>query len=186
MLGLTVHLARLMTQTFYLNFQTNSNPYQMVHNSNVAGTSQRKRTRRKRSSKPSNPPITSTKQPSMGLASLRQHHISTLRRSEECLNSTPDSSTSSPEESTSDPENRDPPNPIWTRRAGPPPADTDTLPSSEDEYPPSQNPESPVHQRIFVKDSNGAFIGVTPNQLHHLKYSTQRNSPPQETRRKNR
>ena len=158
----------------------------MVHNANAAGTSQRKRTRRKRSSKPSNPPLASTKQPSMGLASLRQHHHqqTTLRRSEECLNSTPDSSTSSPEESTSDPENRDPPNPIWTRR-GPPPADTDTLPSSEDEYPPEAS-ESPVHQRIFVKDSNGAFIGVTPNQLHHLKYSgTSRNSP-QETRRKNR
>ena len=65
----------------------------------------------------------------MGLASLRQQsQISTLRRSEECLNSTPESSSSA--ESSPD----ELPNPVWTRQAppvygrGPPPADTDTLP----------------------------------------------------------
>lgn len=118
----------------------------------------------------------------MGLASLRQHQQATLRRSEECLNSTPDSSSSSSPESTSEPENhRDPP--VWTRRSGPPPADTDTLPSSEEEEDEQQPPE-PVNQRIFVKDSNGAFVGVTPNQLHHLKYSERQRISPQETRRK--
>ena len=80
------------------NFQSNSNPYQMVHNPTTAvsvqgtSTSQRKRTRRKRSSKPlPNPALSSIKQPTMGLASLRQHQA-TLRRSEECLNSTLSSS----------------------------------------------------------------------------------------------
>ena len=50
-------------------------------------TGPRKRQRKKRSS--------AKQQPSMGLASLRQHQNVTLRRSEECLNtSTPESSTS--------------------------------------------------------------------------------------------
>ena len=89
-------------------------------------------------------------------------------------------SSSSPIES--EPENH----PVWTRQRGgqapPPQADTDTLPSSEDEDP---DPEPPGN-RIFVKDSNGAFVGVTPNQFHHLKYSERQrlHSSPQETRRK--
>ena len=102
------------------------------------------------------------------------------------------SDSSSPIESNSEPENhRDPP--VWTRQRGqapPPQADTDTLPSSEeeeDDYTPS-NPPEPPSNRIFVKDSNGAFVGVTPNQLHHLKYSERQqsrlHSSPQETRRK--
>ena len=64
----------------------------------------------------------------MGLASLRQHQV-TLRRSEECLN------TSTPESSTSESDHEDVDNePVWTRQVPPaygrgvPPADTDTLP----------------------------------------------------------
>jgi hypothetical protein len=82
----------------------------------------RKRQRKKRSS--------AKQQPSMGLASLRQHQNVTLRRSEECLNtSTPESSTS---ESDHDPDLDN--EPVWTRQVlpaygrGVPPADTDTLP----------------------------------------------------------
>ena len=85
-------------------------------------TGPRKRQRKKRSS--------AKQQPSMGLASLRQHQNVTLRRSEECLNtSTPESSTS---ESDHDPDLDN--EPVWTRQVPPaygrgvPPADTDTLP----------------------------------------------------------
>ena len=66
-----------------------TNQYQTVqqHTMTNTATGPRKRQRKKRSS--------AKQQPSMGLASLRQHQNVTLRRSEECLNtSTPESSTS--------------------------------------------------------------------------------------------
>lgn len=135
----------------------------------------------------------------MGLASLRQQ--TTLRRSEECLNtSTPESSSS---ESPDETDNNEP-TPIWTRQIppvygrGPPPADTDTLPSSEeDDYRNVTNVLSPQSEedhghgvlmtsgsggaastagRIFVKNANGGFIGVTPNQLQSMQI-TSRQSP---------
>ena len=56
-----------------------------------------------------------------------------------------------------------------------PPADTDTLPSSEDEdYAHASSglsPNSPGSigdRRIFVKKASGGFVGLTPNQLQHL------------------
>ena len=55
-----------------------------------------------------------------------------------------------------------------------PPADTDTLPSSEDEdYAQASelSPNSPGSigdRRIFVKKASGGFVGLTPNQLQHL------------------
>lgn len=130
----------------------------------------------------------------MGLASLRQQ--TTLRRSEECLNtSTPESSSS---ESPDETDNNEP-TPIWTRQVppvygrGPPPADTDTLPSSEEDDYRNTNVLSPQsedgaeaeavlmaggngQQRIFVKNANGGFIGVTPNQLQSMQI-TSRQSP---------
>ena len=66
-----------------------TNQYQTIqqHTMTNTATGPRKRQRKKRSS--------AKQQPSMGLASLRQHQNVTLRRSEECLNtSTPESSTS--------------------------------------------------------------------------------------------
>ena len=79
---------------FFTTFQSNttSNPYQVVHQA----TQSKKRHRRK---KPL--PQQLSKQPTMGLASLRtQHQVNTLRRSEECLTtSSPNSSSSSASES---------------------------------------------------------------------------------------
>ena len=70
-------------------FLQSTNQYQTIqqHTMTNTATGPRKRQRKKRSS--------AKQQPSMGLASLRQHQNVTLRRSEECLNtSTPESSTS--------------------------------------------------------------------------------------------
>ena len=159
-------------------FQSN-NQYQIVQ---PHSTSTRKRHRKKRSS--------AKTQPTMGLASLRQHQANTLRRSEECLN------TSSPPETSSSDSADDADNePVWTRqppggitqppilpaygRGAVPPADTDTLPSSEDEddeheytnqesSPQSEDPIGQNPPRIFVKNASGGFVGLTPNQLQQM------------------
>lgn len=109
----------------------------------------------------------------MGLASLRQQ--STLRRSEECLN------TSTPESSSSESAHEDLQPQIWTRQQtrNVPNADSDTLPSSEDE----EEEEAPIqNQRIFVKNANGGFVGLTPTQLKQMQI---RQSPGQNRRRLN-
>ena len=79
-----------------------------------------------------------------------------------------------------------------------PPADTDTIPSSEDEedYAHASGDLSPglsdqdcelVHnhhqeQRIFVKKASGGFVGLTPNQLQHIQMMDMGAVPPQHIR----
>lgn len=143
------------------------------------------------------------KQPTMGLVSLRQHQA-TLRRSEECLTtSSPESSGTNsdmeqdghfnngqllvPNRAESSNQLAMEPQPVWTRQnsgygRGPPPADTDTLPSSDeddgydkaveiDTSPQSHSHSEDIgvpHQRIFVKNASGGFVGLTPNQLQQM------------------
>jgi len=168
---------------------SSTNQYQTVqqHTMTNTATGPRKRQRKKRSS--------AKQQPSMGLASLRQHQNVTLRRSEECLNtSTPESSTSESDHDQ-DLDNE----PVWTRQVPPaygrgvPPADTDTLPSSEDEYHPrpqdgvSPQSEDQQHQCIFVKNTNGpGFVGLTPNQLQHIQISAAKTGTGSSPLRRNR
>merc|ERR1712203_400518 len=161
-----------------LSSSTNQCQTIQQHTMTNTATGPRKRQRKKRSS--------AKQQPSMGLASLRQHQNVTLRRSEECLNtSTPESSTSESDHDQ-DLDNE----PVWTRQVPPaygrgvPPADTDTLPSSEDEYHPrpqdgvSPQSEDQQHQCIFVKNTNGqGFVGLTPNQLQHIQISAAKREP---------
>ena len=83
---------------------------------------------------------------------------------------------------------------VWTRqtpiatygRSSVPPADTDTLPSSDDDDDYATGPVHPdlspgsdlvicsrdhvdvQEQRIFVKNASGGFVGLTPNQLQQM------------------